>query len=165
MSAAETILKTVFTVLSADNTIDVEVDNRGLGMAYAVPAGTAATAVDDYSPWSDAEVRQVFYRQSALGSTMAEVQLVLSWQYSGAQQYIVNVSVDKNATVAPSVKVGVRVSFFQPTPYTDDLEAYRIPFTVDVTFTPLFGSETVSSKGYLQADGTGSFPPFPDPTI
>lgn len=165
MSIAETILKGIFTLMSTDSDVDVKVDNRGLGMAYGIPSGTEQSAVNDYGPWSDASIKQVFYRQSALGSTLAEVQLILSWQCSSAQQYIINANLDKNVlTLDPTVNLGITVRFDQPELYDSELEAYRIRFTVEIKFNPLLGMETEVSQGYIQADGSGVFPVFPAPT-
>jgi hypothetical protein len=159
--SAETILTTAFEVLKESGDVKINVDSRGLGMAYAIPQGEPGV-VDNYGPWTDAEVKQVFYQQSSiLGEVLAEIQLILSWRYSAAQQYIIEANLDKNAVISPGVQVDISVRFGQPSIYDNDLEAYCIPFHVEIKFKPLIGDTQIfNSKGQIRADGTGTFPPF-----
>jgi hypothetical protein len=163
MAVAETILNTIFKIFESGD-LQVTVDSRNLGMAYAIPKDSEQTVVQDFGPWTPCEVKQVFFRQSALGSPLVEIQLILSWRASTAQQYIVEAFLDKNViTLDPTVSLAIAVRFNQPELFDTDLEAFLIPFQVEVTFKPLGGlggTETRISKGTIRADGTGLFPAF-----
>lgn len=83
--------------------MSITVDNRGLGMAYAVPKGTEDSVVDDYGPWQNADVKQVFYQQSSIMySLLAEIQLIISWRYNASQQYIIEAILDKKSPITGS---------------------------------------------------------------
>lgn len=163
MAIAETILSTFFKIFE-NGDLQVTVDSRNLGMAYAIPPSSEQSVVAEFSPWTPCEVKQVFFRQGLLGAPMAEIQLVLSWRVSAARQYIVEAFLDKNVIVLdPTVSVAIAVRFNQPEVIDAVLEAFQIPFTVEVTFKPLGGlggTETRLSRGVISADGTGSFPAF-----
>jgi len=163
MSIAETILETVFKLFDGGD-VAVTVDSRNLGMAYAIPSGQEQSVVEDFGPWTRCEMKQVFFRQGALGAPMAEVQFVLSWRVSAANQYIVEAFLDKNIiTLDPTVGLALAIRFNQPELLDGDLESFKIPFQVEVTFKPLKGiggTETRLSQGEIRADGTGSFPAF-----
>jgi hypothetical protein len=76
------VLKAAHEIFN-DGDVEIIVDSRGLGMAYAVPSGLESTVVDTYAPWYDAELRQVFYKESSVvQSVLAEIQLILTWRYS-----------------------------------------------------------------------------------
>ncbi len=152
------IVKTLHEVLAGNANVPVTEEAKRLGMAYAIPAGTEDTIVDSYAPWHDAVIRQVFYRETALGAVSAEIQMIMSWQYSEAQQYIVNAYLDKNVkAIDPTVSASMSVRFDQPRPYDTDLEAYEIPFTVTVEYDPIGSNESVLFKGTIRADGAGTF--------
>jgi hypothetical protein len=163
MAAVETILETIFKIFESGD-LQVTVDSRNLGMAYAIPKDSEQSVVQDFGPWTPCEVKQVFFRQGALGAPMVEVQLILSWRVSAARQYIVEAFLDKNViTLDPTVKLAIAIRFNQPELFDADLEAFSIPFQVEVTFKPLGGiggTETRISKGAIRADGTGTFPAF-----
>jgi len=152
------ILKAVHEIF-ADGDVTVNVDSRGLGMAYAVPRGLENTVVDTYAPWYDAEMKQVFYKDSAIfRSVLAEIQLILTWRYSQAQQYIIEAYLTKNViSIDPTVKVAIRVRFDNPRPYDTVLEAYEIPFLVEVDFKPVGSDSTTVYRGVIRANGTGTF--------
>ena len=151
------IIKAVHDIFD-NGDVTISVDARNLGMAYAIPAGLETTVVETYSPWTRAELRQVFYRQGDLGATMAEIQLIMSWRYSQAQQYIIEAYLDKNViSIDPTVGVKIQVRFNNPSLYNTDLEAYEIPFQVTIDFKPLLGSESVVFHGLIRADGGGEF--------
>lgn len=163
MSATETILNTVFKIFDGGN-VPIAVDSRNLGMAYAIPPGSEQSVVQDFGPWTPGELKQVFYRQGALGEALAEVQLVLTWRTSAAQQYIVEAFLDKNViNLDPTVRLSIAVRFNQPENIGGDLEAFQIPFQVEVTYKTLAGfgaTETRISRGVMRADATGEFPAF-----
>ena len=158
MGEVAEILKAAHEIFN-NGEVRMSVDARGLGMAYAVPRGLEGTVVDTYAPWYDAEMRQVFYKKSAIvGSVVAEIQLVLSWRHSQAQQYIIEAYLTKNViSLDPTVRVSIRVRFDNPRPYDTDLEAYEIPFTVEVDYRPVGSSSTAIYRGSIRADGTGTF--------
>ena len=151
------IVKTLHEVLAGNADVPVAEESKRLGMAYAIPAGTENTVIDSYAPWNDAIVRQVFYRETALGAVSAEIQLLMSWQYSAAQQYIVNAYLDKNViSIDPTVSASISVRFDHPRPYNVEWEAYEIPFAVTVQYDPIGSNETVVFRGGIRADGSGS---------
>jgi hypothetical protein len=158
MGEVADILKAVHEIFD-NGDVPVTVDERGLGMAYAVPRGLESTVVDTYAPWYDAEMRQVFYKDSAIvQSVLAEIQLILTWRYSQAQQYIIEAYLTKNIiSIDPTVSVAIRVRFDNPRPYNTELEAYEIPFVVEVDFRPVGSRSTTIYRGTMRADGTGSF--------
>lgn len=159
MGEVADILKATHDILDGGEAT-VTVDARGLGMAYAIPRGSESTVVDTYGPWYEAEMRQVFYKESSIvGSVMAEIQMVMSWRYSQAKQYIIDTSFINNViSLDPTVTIKTKVHFDNPQLYDFDLEAYKIPFRVEVTFDPTFGStETGIYRGEIRADGGGSF--------
>ncbi|MFB7620593.1 hypothetical protein [Kitasatospora sp. NPDC056181] len=139
--------------------VPVTVDARGLGMAYAIPSGSDGTVVDTYAPWHSAEQKQVFFRQSSvLGEVLAEIQLLLTWKYSEAQQYIIEAFLAPNLLALDStvnVKIGVR--FDNPQLYDTQLEAYEIPITVTVDCSAIGAHNTEIFRGTIRADGNGSF--------
>jgi hypothetical protein len=141
--------------------VPITVDERSLGMAYAIPNGTERTVVDAYSPWHEAEMRQVFYRESSVfGEPLAEIQLIMTWKYSEAQQYIIEAYLMKKLlTLDPTVNVKIGVRFDNPQLYDQELEAYEIPFTVTVDYHAVGATNTGIYRGKIRADGTGSFPP------
>jgi hypothetical protein len=152
------IIKTVHDILKVNEDVPITLDARGLGMAYAIPRGSE-TNVDTFGPWHSAEVKQVFYKQSSVvGSVLAEIQLIMSWRFSEAQQYIIDANLDKNViTIDPTVSVSISVRFNQPTMFDRDLEAYEIPFSVNVDYRPV-GSNSISLfRGTIRASGQGSF--------
>ena len=152
------ILKATHEIFNGGD-VAVTVDERGLGMAYAVPRGLEDTVIDSYGPWHDAEMKQVFYRDSAIvQSVLAEIQLIMSWRYSVAQQYIVETYLTSNViSIDPTVTVKIRVRFDNPQLYDFDLEAYEIPFWIEVYFDPIGSDSTTIYRGVIRADGTGTF--------
>jgi hypothetical protein len=159
MGEVADILKATHDFFDGGN-LSVSVDERGLGMAYAVPRGLESTAVDTYGPWHDAEMRQVFYRDSAIvQSVLAEIQLIMTWRYSEAQQYIIEAYLTNNViSMDPTVNVKMQVHFDNPHLYDTNLEAYEIPFRVEAKFEPLVGGKnTTNYRGVIRADGSGSF--------
>jgi hypothetical protein len=161
MGEVAEILKTAYEVFRANEDVPINVDSQNLGMAYAIPKGTEGTVVDSYGPWTDREIRQVFYRQSSIvGSVLAEIQLIMSWRVSSANQYIIEANLDKKViSLDPTVSVSINVHFNQPNPIANPLEAYEIPFNVSVDFRPVGPNETAILKGVIRADGTASFDP------
>lgn len=158
----ETIVKTVFALVRNSQDVNIELDDRGLGMAYAIPKGSAETVVADYGPWKDADIKQVFYQQSDLVfEPLADIQLILNWRYSEAHQYIVDATLEKRGNIAMGCKLSIKVRFKQPDIYDHELDAYVIPFTVEVDFSPPIGNTRFfRSSGFIRADGTGNFPAF-----
>ena len=158
MSEVADILKSVHEIFN-DGDVAITVDSRGLGMAYAIPAGLETTVVDTYAPWYDAEMRQVFYKDSSVfQSVLAEVQLILTWRYSQAQQYIIEAYLTKNViSIDPTVSIAIRVRFDNPRPYDTLLEAYEIPFLITVDFDPVGSNSTTNYRGVIRANGTGTF--------
>lgn len=67
MTGVVEILKAGHDIFDNGDVI-VTVDERNLGMAYAIPIGSEATVVETFGPWQSAEVRQVFFKQSLLGT-------------------------------------------------------------------------------------------------
>jgi hypothetical protein len=159
MSDTADLVKTAFEVFAGQAAVPVEVPQPGLGLVYAIPRGSEQTAPDDYGPWTPADVKQVFYRESSVvGSVLAEIQMVVRWRYSAAQQYIINVGFDSNViSLDPTTDVNIKVEFDTPTQYDGELEAYLIPFHVTVLFDPVGGSSTTVFHGLIRADGTGEF--------
>jgi hypothetical protein len=158
MGEVADILKAAHEIFN-DGEVPITVDAHGLGMAYAVPRGLESTVVDTYGPWYDAELRQVFYKDSAFfRSVLAEIQLILTWRYSQAQQYIIEAYLTKNViAIDPTVSVAIRVRFDNPQLYDTVLEAYEIPFVVEVDFRPIGSNSTSIYRGTFRADGTGTF--------
>jgi hypothetical protein len=158
MGDAVEIIKAVHEIFN-NGDVPITVDSRGLGMAYAVPHGLEDTVIESYGPWSDAELRQVFYQESAIvRSVLAEVQLVLTWRCSQAQQYIVETYLTKRViSLDPTARLAIKVGFDNPTLYDTVLEAYEIPFSVEVDFRPVGSSSTAIYRGTIRADGTGNF--------
>ena len=158
MSEIAALAQTLYKVFDGQAGVPVHVAEPMLGMAYAIPAGTEQTAAQDYAPWTPAEVKQVFYRETALGAVSAEVQMILRWRWSASGQYIINAAFAVNAIyLDPSVNVSIDVSFDTPTPYNTEWEAFEIPFHVSILFDPLLGSSTTALDGVIRADGTGAF--------
>jgi hypothetical protein len=158
MEVAE-ILKAVHDIFD-DGNVTVTVDERNLGMAYAIPRGSEATVVETFSPWTRAEHPQVFFRESALGAPMVEAQLIVSWRFSAARQYIIEAFVDCNVIHLDSTaSLQIRVRFNNPSLFDTVLEAFEIPFQVEVTFKPLLGTEMHVMRGIIRADGTSEFNP------
>ncbi|SRR6266403_1252755 len=161
--AVETILTTFFKIFDGGD-VQFTVDSRNLGMAYAIPRGSEQSVVEDFGPWTECQEKQVFYRQGLLGETLAEIQLVMSWRITPAKQYVVEVFLDKNIIcLDPTVRLSIAVRFNQPEPTGDMLEAYVIPFQVEITYKSLQGlggTESKISRGVIRADGSGSFPAF-----
>jgi hypothetical protein len=149
----------IFNTIEKNGDVPITVDTRGLRMAYAVPRGLENTAADSYAPWYDAELRQVFYKDSAIvQSVLAEIQLILTWRYSQAQQYIIEAYLTKNLiSIDPTVRVAIRVRFDNPQPYDTVLEAYEIPFRIEVDFRPVGAHSTTIYRGRIRADGAGMF--------
>jgi hypothetical protein len=159
MGEVADILKATHEIFDGGD-VAVTLDERGLGMAYAVPRGLEGTVIDSYGPWHAAEIKQVFYKDSAIvQSVLAEIQFILSWRYSDGQQYIVDANLINNIiSIDPTVNVKIRVHFDNPHQYESSLEAYEIPFRVEVNFVPKIGSNsTTIYRGAIRADGTGSF--------
>jgi hypothetical protein len=159
MGAAAELVKTAYEVFRSNEDVPISVEARKLGMAYAIPHGTEDTVVNDYGPWHGVELRQVFYEQSSLvGSVLAEIQLIMAWRFSEARQYIIEAYLDKKVlSLDPTVSVSMDVRFSQPNSYDSGLEAYEIPFVVNVDFRPIGDRKTVRYTGVLRADGTGTF--------
>jgi hypothetical protein len=89
---------------------------------------------------------------------MAEVQFFMSWRISAARQYIIEAFLDKNIiTLDPTVGLKIRVRFGNPSLFDSDLEAYEIPFIVEVEFNPFLGSSSALYRGVIRADGTSTF--------
>ncbi|WP_086766224.1 hypothetical protein [Streptomyces bobili] len=141
--------------------VPITVDERSLGMAYAIPRGMEGTVVETYSPWHEVEMKQVFYRESSVfGEPLAEIQLIMNWKYSEAQQYIIEAYLMKNILILdPTVSVKIGVRFDNPQLYDQALEAYQIPFTVTVNYDAVGATNTGLYRGLIRADGAGSFPP------
>jgi hypothetical protein len=158
MSEIADILKAAHEIFN-DGDVTVSVDSRNLGMAYAIPRGLEDTVVESYGPWYDTEMKQVFYKESSIvRSVLAEIQLILTWRYSNSQQYIIEAYLTKNViTIDPTASVSIRVRFDSPRPYGDTLEAYQIPFVVEVNFDPVGGNTTTIYRGVMRTDGTGTF--------
>lgn len=158
MSEVADILKAVHEIFN-DGGVAITVDSRGLGMAYAIPDGQEKTVVDSYAPWYDAEMRQVFYKDSSVfQSVLAEIQLILTWRYSQAQQYIIEAYLTKNViSIDPTAEIAIRVRFDNPRPYDTVLEAYEIPFFITVDFDPVGSNSTTNYRGVMRANGTGTF--------
>jgi hypothetical protein len=158
MSEVADILKAAHEIFN-DGDVAVTVDSRGLGMAYAIPAGQEGTVVDTYAPWYDAEIKQVFYKESSIfGEVLAEIQLILTWRYSQAQQYIIEAYLTKNViSIDPTVSVAIRVRFDNPRLYDTILEAYEIPFFIAIDYDPIGSNSTTNYRGIIRADGTGTF--------
>ncbi len=158
MGEVADIIKAVHEVYNGGQ-VDVTVDGRNLGMAYAIPRGLEGTVVETYGPWREAEVKQVFYKESAIvGSVLAEIQMILTWRCSAASQYIIEAYLSNNViSIDPTVNVKIRVRFDQPQLYDTDLEAYMIPFWVEVEFRPIGSSSTTIYRGTIRADGSGTF--------
>jgi hypothetical protein len=78
MSDIADIAISVFTVFKDNFTVNVDADPKG--MAYAIPdeGVTLATIEDNYGPWSRAELRRRFTKESLLGATMADVEMIMS---------------------------------------------------------------------------------------
>jgi len=152
------ILKATHEIFNGGD-VAVTIDERGLGMAYAIPRGLENVVVDSYGPWHDAEMKQVFYKQSSIvGSVLAEIQLIMSWRYSDAEQYIIEAYLTNNIiSLDPTVTVKIRVRFDNPQLYDYELEAYEIPFLVEVYFDPIGSNSTTIYRGVIRADGTGTF--------
>jgi hypothetical protein len=163
MSTAETILSTAFKIFDRGD-VPVAMDARRLGMAYAIPRGSAPGAVQAFGPWTPGELSQVFVRQGALGEALVEVQLVLSWRASAARQYIVEAFLDKKIfNLDPTVRLAIAVRFSQPEDAGGEPRAFRIPFQVEVTSRAPAGfgaTQTRISRGVMRADATGEFPAF-----
>jgi hypothetical protein len=159
MGDAAEILKTAYEIFNGGEPVPIDLVAPGLGMAYAIPRSTEATVVDGYGPWHSSEVKQVFYKESSIvGAVLAEIQLIMSWRYSEARQYIIEAYLDKKViALDPTADVAIRVRFNQPSMYDDALEAYEIPFVVDVEFDPVGGDSSARYVGVIRADGSGSF--------
>jgi hypothetical protein len=160
MSEVADIVKTVHEIIKVNEDIPVVVENSKLGMAYAIPKGTEDSVIETYGPWQAAEVKQVFFRQSSLfGSVLAEIQMIMSWRYSAARQYIVEANLDKNViSIDPTASVSLSVRFSQPTQMPQEpLEAYEIPFQVTVDFRPVGDNSITIFHGIIRSDGTGDF--------
>lgn len=158
MSEVAEILKVVHDVFDGGE-LTVSVDERNLGMAYAIPRGLETTVIDTYGPWHDADVKQVFYRDSSIvRSVLAEIQMIISWRYSEASQYIVE-AYFKNNVIAldPTVTMKIKIRFDQPRLCDRDLEAYEIPFNVEVDYRPIGTHSVTLYRGVIRADGTGAF--------
>lgn len=158
MGEVADIIKSVHDIFD-NRDVPIEVDSRGLGMAYAVPAGLESTVVDTYAPWYQAEVRQNFYRETLLGFRLVDLNLILSWRYSEAQQYIVDVYLDKTIEKDPTVGLTIKVRFETPQLYDTVLEAYEIPFVVMIHSSTIDGSADNRYSGTIRADGSGTFHP------
>lgn len=158
MGEVAEILKAVHEIFN-NGDVTVAVDQRGLGMAYAIPAGLENTVVDSYAPWYDAEMRQVFYKDSSVfQSVLAEIQLILTWRYSQAQQYIIDAYLMTNViSIDPTAGVAIKVDFKKPTLYDTVLEAYEIPFFITVKFDPVGSNSQTIYQGIMRANGTGTF--------
>lgn len=152
------ILKATHEIFKGSTALSVS--SNGLGMSYAIPKGSEDTVVDTFGPWKKAELRQVFYRETLLGGVAAEIQFIMSWKYSAAEQYIFGVEViPKKLGLDPTVDLDIKVQFHHPELYDFNLEAYEIPFTITVEYNPIGGGETVLYRGTVRANGTGEFPP------
>lgn len=158
MSDIAEIMKTAHDIFDG-SPLTVEVDERGLGMAYAIPKGSEESVIDIYGPWHDAEIRQVFYKESSLlGAVLAEIQMILSWRYSAAQQYIIEAYLTPRVlSMDPTTSVKINVRFDNPQNYDFNLEAYEIPFHVHVSYDPIGEDSSTLYRGAIRADGTGSF--------
>ncbi|MFE7940533.1 hypothetical protein ACFU46_24650 [Streptomyces griseoincarnatus] len=153
------IIKAVHEIFD-NGDVPIALDARSLGMAYAIPRGMESTVVDTYSPWHQAEMKQVFYRESSIfGAPLAEVQLIMTWKYSEARQYIIEAYLMKRVlALDPSVSLKIGVRFDNPQLYDHALEAYQIPFTVTVDYHAIGATNTGLYRGIIRADGVGSFP-------
>lgn len=159
MSDVADIIKTTHEILHAGQDVPIVVDARNLGMAYAIPRGSDSTVAGDYSPWSPSEISGSFSRQSAVtGLDIVRIKLILSWRYSQAQQYIIDAFLDKEWVHRdPGADVSITVRFSQPTLYDVVLEAYQIPYIIDVYYAAPVGEANSSRyEGYIQADGEGT---------
>lgn len=160
MSEVAEIVKTVHDIIKVNEDVPVVVEAASLGMAYAIPKGTEASVVENFGPWERAELKQVFFRQSSVfGSVLAEIQMIMSWRYSSAKQYIIEAFLDKNIiAIDPTASVSISVRFNQPTLRADDvLESYEIPFQVSVDYRPIGTNSVTIFQGVIRADGTGDF--------
>jgi hypothetical protein len=129
-------------------------------MAYAIPKGTEGSVADSYGPWHNAEVKQVFYKDSSIvQAVLCEIQMILSWRYSEAQQYIIDANLSNNViALDPTADVKMKVHFDNPSNYGGEgLEAYEIPFRVEVAWDPVGTNSTTIYRGTMRADGTGTF--------
>lgn len=152
------ILKAAHEIFDGGD-LAVTVDERGLGMAYAIPRGLEDTVIESYGPWHEAEMKQVFYKHSSIvQSVLAEIQLIMSWRYSDAEQYIIEAYLtSKVISLDPTANAKIRVRFDNPQLYDYELEAYEIPFWVEVYFDPVGSDSTTIYRGVIRADGTGTF--------
>ena len=152
------ILKATHDIFNGGD-VTVTLDERGLGMAYAIPRGTEDTVIESYGPWHAAELTQVFYKDSSIfQSILAEIQLIMSWRYSDAEQYIVEAYLTSNViSLDPTANVKIQVRFDNPQLYDFALEAYEIPFQIEVYFDPVGSDSTTIYQGIIRADGTGTF--------
>lgn len=157
MGSVAEIITAAYEVLDGGQ-VSLTQDERGLGMAYAIPADSVGTVVDAYGPWSDAEIREVFYKESSIfGSVLAEIQLIMTWRCSAAQQYIIEAYLTPNViSLDPTADAKIGVRFDQPQNYDYNLEAYEIPFQITVQFDPVGGDDTTVYRGRIRADGSGS---------
>lgn len=158
MGEVADILKASHEIFAGGD-VTVTVDKRQLGMAYAIPKGSESTIIDTYGPWQSAEMKQVFYKDSAIvQSVLAEIQLIMSWRYSAAQQYIIEAYLTSNViSIDPAADVKIKVRFDNPQLYDYNIEAYEIPFQIEVNFDPVGGNSTTLYRGVTRADGTGTF--------
>jgi hypothetical protein len=156
MGDAAEIIKSVHELFKGSD-VPIQVDERRLGMAYAVPRGTEDTVVESYGPWHEAELTQTFGAESTpFGTTLVDMDVIVTWRYSDARQYIVDVYVDKRIrALAPTVDLAITARVSRPQLYDSNLEAYEIPFRIEISYRPLGTVTNAVLTGVVRADGSG----------
>jgi hypothetical protein len=86
------------------------------------------------------------------------MELILSWEYSASQQYIINAYLKPNVrSIDPTVDIDAHVTFLQGQPWDPATESYQIPFELGLVYDPVGGNEQPTYRGVLRSDGTGEF--------
>lgn len=156
MASAAGTLTAVYTIYKSGD-VTIKTDEPNLGMAYAVPRGTEQSVVDDYGPWQEAQLSEHLVADSSIfGTTLLDLELIVSWRFSQAHQYIIDANVSKIIrTLGPAADLTITARFSPPMLYDRDLEAYEIPFEIDILFSPIGTPCNALLSGFIRADGSG----------
>jgi hypothetical protein len=157
MSALDIVAEKAFDLVSQGASVSVR-SSAGGAIARALPSGSSA---DEWGPWSDQELRQVYYEQDPVTTSAVEIDFTISYVISAAGQYIDRVYADTAVKCPTPFSLNARIEFRDAYLDSSGLDVAVIPFMVSVERShPILGVVVSRASGILRGDGTSSFDPF-----
>lgn len=151
------VAEKVFDLVSQGASVSVN-SSVGGSIARALPSGSNA---EDWGPWSNQELRQVYYEQDPVTTSAVEIDFTISYAISAAGQYIDRVYADTAVKCPTPFSLDARIQLRDAYLDSSGLEVAVIPFMVSVERNhPILGAVVSRSSGILRGDGRSSFDPF-----